>query len=271
MANPDDRNFGLYGGNAGLRAGRFTKRHIHKTENLYQEISSALKKYGTARAIRGGVNVVLVGETNVGKSSIFNSILGTARAIVSDTPGTTRDVVSASIDMGGFLVNISDTAGLRETTDTVEQIGIQRTHDEIENADLILHVITPTDKAENINKNEILIVNKSDTTKKHTYKDAIYVSAKTGDGISELTDIILSRVKRITDGGESTLMLNARTRELLQTSATELSNALNKSNDDYDIFSEHVRHAADAVGKILGTIATTDILDATFSQLCLGK
>lgn len=244
---------------------------ISKTRNLHNEITNALNKYVAARAIRGGVNVVLVGETNVGKSSLFNAILGTARAIVSDIPGTTRDVVSASVDMGGYLVNLADTAGLRETIDTVERIGIERTHDEIKNADIVLHIITPTDTTTTVTNNELLVVNKCDTANNENIKNAIYVSAKTGTGVNDLIKLVTSKIQEIAGNGESILMINARTRKLLETAQNELANAINNSNGDYDILSEHVRYAADAIGKILGTISTNEILDATFSQLCLGK
>ena len=244
---------------------------ISKTRNLHNEITNALNKYGAARAIRGGVNVVLVGETNVGKSSLFNAILGTARAIVSDIPGTTRDVVSASVDMGGYLVNLADTAGLRETIDTVERIGIERTHNEIKNADIVLHIITPTDTTTTVTNNELLVVNKCDTANNENIHDAIYVSAKTGTGVNDLIKLVTSKIQEIAGNGESILMINARTRKLLETAQNELANAINNSNGDYDILSEHVRYAADAIGKILGTISTNEILDATFSQLCLGK
>ena len=103
-----------------------------KTKKLYDEITNAISRYAAVRAIRGGFNVALVGKTNVGKSSLFNAIVGANRAIVSDTPGTTRDVVSATIDMGGYMVNLSDTAGIRRATDAVEKLGIERTKSEIE-------------------------------------------------------------------------------------------------------------------------------------------
>ena len=118
---------------------------------------------------------------------------------------------------------------------------------------------------------EILIVNKSDTIDSRDIRGAIYVSAKTGAGISELMHEIRNRIAEITNNGESTVMINARTYDLLITARDELFAALNDFIGDYEILSEHVRYAADAIGKILGTIGTAEILDKTFSQLCLGK
>lgn len=244
---------------------------MERIKMLYTAISGALVKYKTARAISHGVNIVLVGETNVGKSSLFNRIVGASRAIVSDIPGTTRDVVSATMDIDGYLVKLSDTAGLRETDDTVERIGIERTNDEIKNADILIHIITPKDQNTKIRDDEILVINKSDTTDSRKTKGAIYVSAKTGDGMDEMMQAIISRINAVTDNGESVLMINARTYDLLKTASDELQNAIKKSDGDYDILSEHVRYAANAIGKILGTISTSEILDMTFSQLCLGK
>ena len=244
---------------------------MERIKTLYTAISGALAKYKTARAITHGINIVLVGETNVGKSSLFNRIVGASRAIVSDIPGTTRDVVSANMDIDGYLVNLSDTAGLRDTNDAVERIGIERTNKEIENADLILHIINPNDPVIPVAPDEVLVVNKSDTTDLQKTKDAIYVSAKTGDGISELMKIISGRINKIAGNGESVLMINARTHDLIKTAAEELRAAAEESNGDYDILAEHVRYAADAIGKILGVIGTEEILSAAFSQLCLGK
>lgn len=240
-------------------------------KTLYTAISAALDKYGVSRAIQCGINIAIIGETNVGKSSLFNRIVGSSRAIVSDTPGTTRDVVSAQMDIDGYMVNLSDTAGLRDTTDSIEQIGIERTNNEIENADIIIHVITPTDSSRPVKKDEILVVNKSDTTDSYEIKNAIYVSAKTGEGIDKLMNAIRDRIAKITHTGESVLMINARTYDLIKIAKDELENAIKKSDDDYDILSEHVRYAADAIGKILGVIGTDEVLDMTFSQLCLGK
>ncbi len=243
-----------------------------KTQNLYNEIDNAISRYAASRAIRSGFNIALVGATNAGKSSLFNRLVGENRAIVSDTPGTTRDVVSCTLDIDGYMVNISDTAGLRDTDDAIEQIGIQRTNDEIKNADLILHVIDgqSSDFKVQSSNNEITVVNKSDLCDCKHKNDAIYVSAKTGDGIDNLMIAIRRRITELVGTSESQLTVNARTRALLTDARTELRDAIT-AGDNYDMFAEHVRRAADAIGKILGTISAADVMDATFSQLCLGK
>lgn len=243
---------------------------LAKTRALHQEIKTTLSHYNISRAITHGFNIALCGETNVGKSSLFNKLVGTNRAIVSDIAGTTRDVISAQIDIDGYLVNLSDTAGMRETGDEIEKMGIDKTKSEIDSADLVLHVFaddniaTPTDK-------EIIVINKSDEIKTHNNKNAIYTSVKTGDGIDELVSAIRKKMHNILDGAENNLVINARTHKLLSDTEHELNSALTKFDGNYDIFAEHVRRAADNIGKILGTITATDVMDATFSQLCLGK
>lgn len=245
-----------------------------KTKILYQEINDTISRYTAVRAIRSGFNIALIGEVNVGKSSLFNTLIGSSRAIVSDVPGTTRDVVSAQLDVDGYLVNLSDTAGIRDATDTVEKIGIEKTKTEIENANLILHVFDatktlPTDIKKQ--DNEIVIFNKSDLINSVQSKSAIYISTKTGQGIKDLMNAIKHEIHKLTDNAESSIAVNARTKKLLTDSASELNNALNAPTGHYDIFSEHVRRAADNIGKILGTITAAEVMDATFSQLCLGK
>lgn len=240
-----------------------------RTAKLYDEITRALSRAAAARAVRSGVNVVLAGAPNVGKSSLFNAIIGANRAIVSDIPGTTRDVVSADVDIDGYLVHLMDTAGLRDAAaDEIEQQGIMRTRDVMTDADIILRVfdapadITPA-------QNEIVVINKSDL---HGAAPcgAICVSAKTGDGIDALTAQIARRMHAITDGADADVVLNARTKTLLADAAENLSAALT-TGDNWDIFAEYTRRAADDIGRILGTITATDVMDATFGQLCLGK
>lgn len=249
------------------------------TQKLHNEISTALKNYRTSRAIRGGINIALVGETNVGKSSIFNYLAGSNRAIVSDIAGTTRDVVSINLDIDGYMVNLSDTAGIRETDDEIESIGIERTKSEIENADIIIHVYTPEnvpleriDDARIGPNPNINIVNKSDTIAEidQDTEFGLYISAKTGHNMDKFAEILRAKIHEIMDGAESALTINTRTKALLESACNELEHALN-ANENYDIFAEHTRRASDAIGKILGTITASEVLDKTFGQLCLGK
>lgn len=242
---------------------------IDKTKNLLSELKNAIDSFRGTRALRNGFNIVLVGETNVGKSSIFNKLVGSNRAIVSDIAGTTRDVVSQQIEIDGYLVNLSDTAGIREATDTIEKIGIERTHNEIENSDLVIHVYNEVPKQ--INNDEITVINKSDLIKNKTNKNVIYTSVKTDDGFNKLMMAIKDKMHELMAGAESRVAINERTFELLTNAINELNIATNKYCGNYDIFAEHIRHAADFIGKILGIITTTEIADATFSRLCLGK
>lgn len=243
---------------------------IARAKKLHDEIATALGRYAQSRAVRSGFNIALVGETNVGKSSIFNRIVGENRAIVSDIAGTTRDVVSATMDIDGYMVNLSDTAGLRETNDEIEKIGIDKTHAEIENADLVLRVYAGNIDIATPRANEIIVINKSDLTGGAPNANAIYTSAKTGDGMDNLLTEIKFRMHKMLDGAESDLVINARTKALLETARDELNCAMN-AGENYDIFAEHTRRAADAIGKILGTITAAEVMDATFGQLCLGK
>ena len=181
-------------------------------------------------------------------------------------------MVSANLDIDGYLVNISDTAGLRKnTTNKIEKIGIERTNNEIKNADLIIRVYAEKAGTAKIADNEIVVINKSDLLKSKRAKNAIYVSAKTGDGLNDLLKVIRKKLHKLTDGLENALVIHTRTNTLLESARDELKSASAIRGDNFDLISEHVRAAADAIGKILGTITANDVMDATFSQLCLGK
>ena len=243
---------------------------LAQTHELYNDINNALARYNVSRAITHGFNIALVGETNVGKSSVFNKLVGANRAIVSDIAGTTRDVISAQIDIDGYLVNLSDTAGLRQTDDQIEQMGIDRTKCELENADLVLHLFANDTDIKPDNKT-IIVINKCDTFATRNNSNAIYTSAKNDTGIDKLLNAIRAKMHSTLDTRDNTLVVNARTYKLLNDTKTELGHAIEKFDGNYDILAEHVRAAADSIGKILGVITANDVMDATFSQLCLGK
>ncbi|MCL2748878.1 MAG: tRNA uridine-5-carboxymethylaminomethyl(34) synthesis GTPase MnmE [Alphaproteobacteria bacterium] len=255
--------------------GDISESLLTRTRALHDEINTALSRSASVRAIRSGFNIAIVGETNAGKSSLFNRLVGESRAIVSDIPGTTRDVVSAEIDIDGYLVRLADTAGLRETTDTIEKIGIEKTNQEIENADLVILICSPDgeghDYARRNRSNAIIVHNKSDLNKVKD-KEGISTSALTGEGISELLESIKAEVHSRLDSAESDVAVNARTKALLIDAVKELENAINiGAEQNQDLFAEHVHRAADSIGRVLGIIGADEIADAVFGQLCLGK
>lgn len=244
-----------------------------RTQKLYDEISAALTRSNASRAVRSGFNIAITGAPNVGKSSLFNKILGANRAIVSDIAGTTRDVVDAEMDIDGYLVRFLDTAGLRDNAaDMVEKIGIERTRDVMRDADLIIRVYAGNDGAHaDLDAGEMLVINKSDLIAgaDKNVPGAIYTSTVLDGGIDEFMSTLRTRIHQMLDGAESDIVINARTYALLNDAAAELNNAM--TAPDWDIFSEHTRRAADSIGKILGLITANDVMDATFGQLCLGK
>lgn len=246
---------------------------LARTRGLHAEISAAVSRSAAARAIRSGFNIVIAGPVNAGKSSLFNRLAGEGRAIVSDIPGTTRDVVSAEIDLDGYLARIADTAGLRDAGDALEKIGIERANAEIENADLVIKVQT-ANRAAQPKKNEIVVVNKSDLLpdddRASRFADCMLVSALTGEGIPELLDLIKRKVHEMLDGAESDIAVNERAKTHLTAAMQELETSLEQS-ENMDLLAEHIRRAADETGRILGVIGTSEIADSVFGQLCLGK
>ena len=266
-----------------------TKEMINDTnEFIRDKVNKLLKNSKKGLLIKNGLKIVIVGKPNVGKSSILNSLLKENKAIVTDIKGTTRDIVEGILMIDGVKLDILDTAGIRETNDVVEAIGVKRSVDAIEEADLVLFVIDSEegfnheDKEvlDKIKDKEILVVyNKND--KKDNYKvdelnsyNSINISTFDNDMIEKLKDKISSifDLKSIAESNY-TYISNARQIALLNKSLSiidEIENAVN--NDlEVDMIEIDVKRLWETLGEITGEVGSDDLLNEIFSKFCLGK
>ena len=253
-------------------------------ENIRRLLAAA--KQG--QILRDGVQLVLVGAPNVGKSSLLNCLAGEEIAIVTAVAGTTRDRVKQSITLDGVPIHIIDTAGLRQTKDEVEAIGIERTWASIRAANLLLFIEAPDARAaEEALAGEVMaalpaggsylrLVNKADllgTPKKAAGTDMLYVSAKTGAGIPELKNAILSRIGWHA-GQEDVLISRQRHIDCLMHAEAALNKAklyALQGNRELELFAEELRLAQEQIGRITGRLLPDDLLGKIFSQFCIGK
>jgi tRNA modification GTPase len=257
-------------------------RRDAQLEQIQSKLSNVLQSAKQGSLLREGAHIVLVGRPNVGKSSLLNKLSGQDVALVSDVPGTTRDVIRQAIQIRGVPLHIIDTAGLRESQDEVENMGIARTHQTVQRADLILLLleanqnITPHD--EDILAllpaaiTRLQIFNKADLLEGE--RDAlpansIYVSAKTGAGMEALRDKLLELVGwRNQEGG----VFMARTRHLLALSlAQDHLEVAHNVRHNPELFAEELRLAQQALSSITGEFTADDLLGEIFSRFCIGK
>jgi tRNA modification GTPase len=234
--------------------------------------------------LREGIQVVLAGQTNVGKSSLLNQLAGEELAIVAEIPGTTRDVIRQSINVEGIPVHIIDTAGLRETGDPVERMGVERTWAAIEKADLLLLLIDAT-QGECDTDREILkklpstlpcirVMNKIDLLEGPTaqgHRDGrsrVWLSAKTGAGIDGLKKSLLEAVGW--QGGEGLFMARERHIRALEEARAHLERATQQGRH-LELFAEELRLAQEALGAITGDFTSDDLLGEIFGRFCIGK
>ena len=266
-----------------------TKEMINETNEFIREkVNKLLKNSKKGLLIKNGLKIVIVGKPNVGKSSILNSLLKENKAIVTDIKGTTRDIVEGTLMIDGVKLDILDTAGIRETNDVVEAIGVKRSVDAIDEADLVLFVIDSEDGfnkedkevLDKIKDKEILVVyNKND--KKENYKvdelssySSINISTFDSDMIEKLKDKISSifDLKSIAESNY-TYISNARQIALLNKSLSivdEIENAVN--NDlEVDMIEIDVKRLWETLGEITGEVGSDDLLNEIFSKFCLGK
>jgi tRNA modification GTPase len=249
--------------------------------SVQKGIGDLADSYSSGRLLQSGIKVAIIGSPNVGKSSLFNRLVSRDRAIVTHVPGTTRDTLSETIDLEGVPVFLTDTAGLRETTDTIESLGIERTQRAIVDADLVLEVIDATDAVgAQVNRDQhsgsIRVLNKCDLAVAGRFandKDSVRISALTGEGIESLRTAILAFLHRADVDNEGLLVTNARHYDLLKTASYELGNAISALNDELseELILVSLHNALKYLGQITGETTTEDILSQVFATFCIGK
>ncbi len=266
-----------------------TKEMINDTnEHIRKNVNKLLKNSKKGLLIKNGLKIVIVGKPNVGKSSILNSLLNENKAIVTDIKGTTRDIVEGSLMIDGVKMDVLDTAGIRETNDIVEAIGVKRSVDAIDEADLVLFVIDSEDGfndedkevLDKINDKEILVVyNKNDINKDYKVDElssynSINISTFESGMINKLKEKIsdIFDLKSIAESNY-TYISNARQIALLNKSLSiidEIENAVN-ADLEVDMIEIDVKRLWETLGEITGEVGSDDLLNEIFSKFCLGK
>ncbi|MEM8844898.1 MAG: tRNA uridine-5-carboxymethylaminomethyl(34) synthesis GTPase MnmE [Pseudomonadota bacterium] len=224
--------------------------------------------------LQKGATIVLTGRPNVGKSSLFNALCAEDRAIVTNIPGTTRDVVRADIQIGGLPIQLLDTAGIREQAELVEQEGISRAHSAIETADLIIHVVDKPQSILTSKSNEIIVLNKIDLMDAtETIRDAIQVSAKTGEGLKQLQDQITIALGITIQNQEPPFSARIRHLEALKRSKHAVQTATQhiQHSSPIELVAEELRLAQQSLAEITGDFTPDDLLDYVFREFCIGK
>ena len=248
-----------------------------------------LRTADQGQILRRGIRAAIIGRPNAGKSSLLNQLLGRDRAIVSPIPGTTRDTIEETANIRGIPVVFIDTAGLRIARDEIEQEGIRRSRQSLQQAELILHVVdssepfTEEDKnylAELDGKKRIVVLNKVDLPTRlipplmHDPQHSVPISCVTGQGIESLKDAI----RKLVWSGEIKaemleVMINSRHQDALNRARAATQRTLEALRQDasLDLVAVDLRIAVNAIGEIVGKTTTEDLLDMIFSQFCIGK
>ena len=254
---------------------------VEKTlREAIQKIDGLLKTYRTGRTLKDGVKVGIVGKPNTGKSSILNALLNYDKAIVSDVAGTTRDIVEGRLDIDGVTFNFSDTAGIRESDDSIESLGVVLSKRVLDESDLIVFVLDAGMVDDNDNqiyslvkdKNHIVVVNKTDICDIKDNRADVYVSAKTGENLDELKKLIYK--KSVGEGIDlnGDFLCEERHFNALSVAKEKFNFALNTIGSvSLDILAIDIKDGWDALGEISGKTATEEIINDIFSKFCVGK
>lgn len=253
---------------------------------IKEELKKIIDESENGRIVKNGIKVAIVGRPNVGKSSLLNRFLDEEKAIVTDIAGTTRDIVEGQASIDGILFNFIDTAGIREANDIVEQIGIQRSKNEIIHADLVLLVLNNNEELTKEDKeligslpeNSIIVINKNDLEKKIDLegikKDIVVINTVDIDGINPLKEKIKNMFKlEEINQGDCTYLSNARQISL----AKEAYNSIEdielglQNNVPTDLIEIDIKHIWELLGQIIGETYSDELIDQLFTQFCLGK
>lgn len=265
-------------------------------ENICNCVDKINKMYETAengRIIKEGINTVIVGKPNAGKSSFLNALLGEERAIVTDIEGTTRDVLCEEVNIDGIILNLVDTAGIRETNDIVEKIGVDKAREYVDSADLVIYIVDASEQLDNndINiidsikdKNVIVLLNKSDLGKQiikehvssmfNSNVSILDISAKFAEGISEFEQIIKDKFYTGKVGyNDEVYITNMRHKEALFNAKESLNNVLEslEMGMPEDLFLVDMMSAYSSLGLIIGAEVEDDLVDKIFKEFCMGK
>jgi len=268
-----------------------TLQHLRdQLAGIKKEIDNLSGTFQDARFFRDGLSVAIVGRPNVGKSSLLNTLLKKERAIVTELPGTTRDLIEDYLNINGLPIRIMDTAGIRNSEELVEKEGIRRSLLAIQNADFIIALLDGSELLreedfqlmEHIRgKNAVIVINKSDLPLKISLeairekaREHLFLSALSGEGVEMLKSVIFhANLRNWNEEREGVVVTNIRHRTALDRTSSSLERAIRllAADQPLELFSIELREALDSLGEITGMVTTEDILDKIFSTFCIGK
>lgn len=265
-----------------------TEKILYEQLNIIiEEINNLKKNAKFGKIISSGINVAIIGKPNVGKSSILNHLLDEEKAIVTDIAGTTRDIVEGSISLNGIELNLIDTAGIHETSDYVEKIGVSKSISQINNADLIILVLDGSNKLTKEDKNlldmislkkYIIFINKIDLNNnidinKQKYNNIVYGNTIDIDGLDGLKNKIIELFELNEINQDMTYLSNARQISLINKASESITKALDslKNNIPIDMISIDLKNCYDYLGNIIGKTYNEDIINQLFKDFCVGK
>lgn len=258
---------------------------LPKLEGLIAEMNELLEKSSVGRVLREGIKTAIIGRPNVGKSSVLNALLREDKAIVTEIEGTTRDIVEGELNVGGIVLKLFDTAGMRDSDNLIEKIGIDKTKQIIDEAELILYVLNNNEPISEDDrrlldmtehKNRIVIINKIDLESKidRTFDDSVHISALKGTNI----DALEARIKEMfleeeIDLANETYLSNARHIANMRNAKKMLEDARKAASDmvPVDLVEVDLKKAWETLGEITGESSDTALIDELFSRFCLGK